>query len=310
MKTKLRSVLAFVLIIIMLAALPAAAAQRLADFDTAKTPIMKGTPKIDGEKDEMYKYSMEFDRPYLYHYSEEGGNLEPGSFTEEQFGVTMKATGSALWDENNFYIFLEVTGDKLYASGDDTLAYWQQGSGVIVMFYPGDSGGDKEMYYKLRIANGAAAYNATAHNTGDDFSSDAVYAYKETANGWNLEIQIKLAKPIKQGDGFQFALQVCSVSAAKNMGFAHVNENFAQITFPFTLGGAVVIPAPEPEPVPDVPEVQAEVVAVAVETPVVVAVPLPATVPQTGDGLSMIALIAMICAAGAGIITVRRVSRR
>ena len=280
-------------LIMSLAVFAPVSAARLSDFDTKSTPIMKGTPAVDGEKDELYNYSVQFERPYLYHYAEEGGNLPAGEFKEEDFGVKIKATISLLYDENNLYVFVEVTDDKFYASNDDTLGYWMQGSGVINMYYPGDSGGSNEIYYKLRIANGAAAYNATAHGTDDDFADDCNYVYKETANGWNLEYQIKLAKPIKQGDPFQFALQVCSASPDKNMGFAHVNENYAQITFPFVLGGPVVIPEPETEPVP---EVIPEPPAPATDAPAVAEPPPPTVpVPPTGDvTLLMLAAISAV----------------
>ena len=304
MKRKLFSIFAIMLAMTLILSMTVSAAERLSDFDTTKTPIMKGTPTIDGEKDDMYNYSLEFNRPYLYHYTEEGGNLEPGAFTEEQYGVTMNATGSLLWDENNVYLFVEVTGDELYASGDDTLSYWSQGSGVIIMYYPGDAGGNNEMYYKLRVANGAETYNASASNTDGDYPDDAAYAYKKTADGWNLEIQMKLATAVKQGDPFQFALQTCSVSPNKNLGFAHVNENFNQITFPFTLGGPVVVPEPEPEPEPVAVEAPVEAAPAPVEPAAVVA-PAP-VVPQTGDGIMIMVPVAIIAIFGTAVLFKKR----
>ena len=231
----------------------------------------------------------------------DGGNLPTGEFTEDEFGVKIQGTISLLYDENNLYVFLEVTDDKLYASNDDTLAYWAQGSGVINMYYPGDAGGDNEMYYKMRIAHGAETYNATAHNTEDEFADDCNYVFKETSSGWNLEYQIKLNKAIKQGDPFQFALQVCSVSADKNMGFAHVNDNYNQITFPFVLGDAVVIPEPEPEPVVEA----TETTEVTVATEAMPQLQESATAPQTGDGVVLM-LAVMLIAAVFGIVVFRK----
>ena len=174
-----------------------------------------------------------------------------------------------------------------------------QGSGVINMYYPGDAGGNDEMYYKLRIAYGAETYNASANNTDDDFADDCNYVYKETASGWNLEYQIKLSKPVKQGDPFRFALQVCSVSPDVNMGFAHVNENYAQITFPFVLGAPVVIPEPEPEPEPE-PAPAVEAPAEAPQQPQPEA-PAPAVVPQTGDNSTLPVFAGMLTLALAGL---------
>jgi len=295
MKKKLRFIFAFafILITVIISVIPLSAAQRLSDFDTLKTPIMKGTPDMDGEKDEMYIYSLEFDRPYLYHYAEDSGNLQPGSFTEEGFGVTMKATGNVLWDENNIYIFLEVTDDEMYGSNDASLSYWTQGSGVIVMYLPGDAGGDNVNYRKLRVAYSADTYNASPSPNDGEYPDDCVYIYKKTSTGWNLEIQIKLGSPVKQDEDFQFALQVCSVSADKNMGFAHVNDGFAQITFPFKLGGDVVIPIAEVVFVPETDTskvIEAETVSTAQPADNHVA-------PQTGDGIIFAAALAVICVA-------------
>lgn len=237
----------------------------------AADEIGKGIPVLDGKKDEIYTVSLSYPNSPLYHDTAHG-NMHPADVPSE-IKQSLDATTYLLWDETHIYFFLEAIDDDFYGANDSSLSYWAQGDGVILMYYP-DATDDNTMYNKLRVAYSAETFNATQASVYSAYPDQVEYKYLETDVGYNLEIFITLGEnTLKEGDVIQFATQVCDIGPDYARGYAYVNDAFAQITFPRTLGSEAVVIIEE----------------IAAETPL----SAPITSPQTNDTI-IIAVILMI----------------
>lgn len=216
-------------------------AMTLAVPSLAADIIGKGTPIIDGNFDDIYTVSLSYPRSPVYH-SEIYGNFLPADIPAE-IKDTMEAMIYMLWDPTHIYILIEVKDDDFMGTGDESLAYWAQGDGVIFMYYPGDTGGDNVLYRKLRIAYSAETFNASPASTDSEYPDQVEYKFLQTAKGYNLEVAITLGGGItlKENDVIEFATQVNDIGKDDSLGYAYVNESFAQITFPRTLGPEAVV---------------------------------------------------------------------
>ena len=267
--------LTFVFIIIM--AIPVFAADE----------IGRGVPTLDGKKDDIYEVSLSYPNSPLYH-DDAHGDFQPDKIPAE-IKQSMEAMTYLLWDETHIYFFLEVTDDDFLGKNDPSLSYWGQGDGVILMYYPG-AATENTLYSKLRVAYSAETFNATPASTYSEYPDKVDYKFLETDKGYNLEIFITLGQDkLKEGDVIQFATQVCDIGNDYARGYAYVNESFAQITFPRTLGAEAI--AVIEEVAAEIPAALTEITPA--ETPLSDATVI---VPQTYDPIAAMTILCTLAA--------------
>ncbi len=249
------------------------------------TTILKGTPTIDGQLDEIYLESgkLELDNHGFYTW---------GDVTE----FDMRATAYFLWDYDYLYCCTVVTDDDVLDVGADNYAdplpndYWMA-EAVEVWYDEGDG------IWKSHIdAYGRYFYvEDTGRGAMASFSQEDVkYTVTQTAKGYIVEYAMPMAG-LEAGHTFGTSLQVDDlVKADKSQGYASGSQS-ADVVMTLSADEAKVA-VPETEaPATAAPETAAP----SVDTPALAA-------PATFDLGLIAAAGALVSALGAALLKKQR----
>ncbi|MBQ8552006.1 MAG: hypothetical protein IJ428_04235 [Clostridia bacterium] len=153
-------------------------------ISAADDVIKMGTAKIDGEMDETYKYSLCL--------GDLGTPARSDYVAMPEWNNTCSADAYFMYDDNNLYIFAEVTDDDVLTKGEaytQTENPWK--NDVIEFKFSMDGTNDT---IKVSVdAYGYSLYGLKAHYDKIDYSS-MKYATKMTDTGYNVEISVPCTK--------------------------------------------------------------------------------------------------------------------
>lgn len=254
--------------------------------------ILKGTPAVDGVKDDIYSQSM----------SEELG---------EQFYKTGDADGNitgklwALYDDKYLYIYAEIYGSDFQAADPDyvkdTENPWE--SNCVEIWVDESGEGDNAGKFSLEYDGSRYFYDASRTDIDPDKTQ---YAAGTISGGYSIELAIEFpaGAALAEGKPVGIAFQANEYHKSEDSTSAFGS----QVPTSYVLGGAVVVqaapePDPDPEPAPT-PEPDPEVPAPAPAQP---ETPQAPAAPKTGD--AAVGMLAMVIIAGAALAVSKKTSK-
>ncbi len=244
------------------------AATMIAPVSAADNGILKGTPELDGEIDEIYTQSAAYVvKEDLVHYAW-------GDYADE---LSYDATAYFLYDDAYLYVAIEIKDDTaLECSKADK--NWQNDAAEMWFI-------DEGLKHKIHASFdgnfflGADADGQTAY----DFDGAKAFS-AETVDGYSIEVALPM-NDLGADKSFTFSLQVNNITVADaSVGYA-VGSQAADYELT-CVADEVSYPEPETEAPA---ETEAEVVDAAVEAP---------AAPQTFDAGIVAAVAAIVSAAG------------
>lgn len=235
--------------------------------------ILKGTPIIDGELDEIYSQSVSY----------ELGNF--GFYTWADYTETVTATAYFLWDESYLYVCSVVKDAKICSSGQAYIDANQpnpwQNDAIENWFL--DNG------TKMKIHNDAFGLTMFGDPVGGLTFDIEKAVYKTSINGdtYVIETAIPFAD-MKVGREIGFAMQVNNIGENDNTkgGTASGTQTPDQTTY-VCVAKEVTYPVVE--------EIIVE--APAQEAAPVVSAPVTTKAPQTSDNAVVSAIVLVMAAA-------------
>jgi len=237
----------------------------------AEFNVLNGTPKLDGELDEIYLQSAAFVCDV------DGINYAWGGYAD---GVNLEdATAYFLWDSDYLYICTVAKDSTPLSAGEG--AGWQNDATEHWFI-------DEDLMHKLHLAadgnfflgadgDGAAAYDVEACKS----------ACKTNADGWVTEIAIPM-NDLAAGKAFSYSLQINNITTADTTVGVAWGTQKAEYEFECV---ADAVAGAEPE---TTPETEPETVADAAGEATTEA-------PQTFDAGVIAAVAAIVSAAGYAI---------
>lgn len=293
--------------------------------DAGKTlDIAYGTPTVDGKLDDAYLKSAKVES-YIY--------KTYNAYVDRMSDVKSSFYAYLLWDESNIYIYAEVSDNSLPADPTTATALNTNNDCIEFFFYLDDwnAAGDTKLYADITHPGSGQFRVHTPAICEDD---DTLIAHLSSTGGFNIAVmadEVKNTVSRKMTDnGYIVEASVgipaeCKANAAagKVIGFAiQVNDNIDGVnkrdallwsknitgdpkkTGPFLLlGKDEATAAPTTTEAPTTTAAPVTTAAPATEPPVTAA---PDTTPKTAD-LAPVILLAMLTAAAAVVVAVRRV---
>jgi|GEM_PF-1067884 Domain of unknown function (DUF1083). len=262
-----------------------------ASFEAAK-----GTPTIDGDKDEAYSVAKEI------------------SIAVEVNGNSDYATGVAytLWDNDALYVYIDIT-DKVVTKekcAEDPTTHWHTDSAEIYLDLVNTGDDDVTTINAAQYTGGLVYGGNDWGGRGmhwDANKENSTYATKTTANGWALEAKIVWGSDFKPAVdsviGFTIGINddADGTDGRENQAFPSGTEqsNAWQMTGNYDdlkLTAAEFIPVVE-----EVVAAPAEEAPAAEAAPVTAAPTAPVAAAQTSD-MSIIMAIGTLLTSGAALV--------
>jgi Domain of unknown function (DUF1083). len=252
----------------------------------AGTDVLKGTPTIDGEFEDIYTQSASVDLDNFNFY------------VWGEFESNITATAYFLWDENYFYVCTVVNDSTISSAGQDYIDASQpnpwQNDAVENWFL--DNGTKMKIH---NDAHGLTMFGDPVDGLSIDMSK-AVYKTSIDGNKYVVETALPFAD-MKAGREIGFAMQVNDIANNDNTsGAASGNQTPDAITMK-CVATEVNYPAVEEIVV----EAPAEAAPAAEVAPVAeVAAPAPVAAPQTSDYTT--SAVTLMVMAGAAVVMLRK----
>lgn len=249
----------------------------------AEDTIKKGTPVLDGMKDDIYNQSISVKGgPSFYNTGDLEGNAD--------------STLYALYDDKYLYICVEVLDNDLTDAGKDYLADpdnanpWE--SEAVEVWVDEDGSGTNKGKFSMDYLGTRFFW---------DVNSSPIDPAKGSAKaslisgGYCVEFALELPVALKEGGKVGIALQINDKHAD---GTVSAMGSQAPADFTYVLGTPVVVAAP----VTEAPTTAAEVVtdAPAADVPAVISAPV------TADSTVVVAVIALLAVIGAAVVVGKR----
>lgn len=292
---KLTLILAIVMVLSMIAALPTSAAK------ISSTEIKKGTPVIDGFYDEIYGQSS------YYQFEESDIGVVYASY---DYVPDHNAMANFLWDDDYFYMFVTVLDTDVTTHGQEYIEANGTGSwvndAVETWFFMDETYScvvDNDAFGYTMFCVGSTNGSTTGATPAELFDTkNSKYVAFPTSSGYTIEVAFKLADEYKgliaEGKSMGFSLQLNDIVSAEAADAGEIYCSGGQCgsaeeeSHRFTFSAEEVVAVVE-EPAAEVSTEEAP----AAEAPITDITPAPVA-PVTADAGIIAAVAVMAIAAG------------